>query len=390
MRKFSGLILTLALIVAGCGGSGMSSSTTSSSPVQTVAGTMTLVIPNPSPPQARERQAISPAAMSVRVSVPGQPDQIINLTSSNCTTTPAGRTCVLNVNLPLGTPTVTITMYDGLNGTGNILGTQMQTITVTPSGFQNNTVTINGNIASIVVNATGTFILGQASSGKVTVTASDASGNVINGPGNYNNPINLTSSDSNFTLSSAQVTAPGQSVTLSYSGGTTTGSTINASSTGVTAITPAKVTVSAPTPTPSPTPSPTPTVSPTPSPSPTPTTTPVPTPTPTLGPVSLNPSSMFFQTFRQTMTSQAMQGGNASNTFSVSGMSCSSGANFSISVSGGTITVTNLNTSAAYCYFYIKGLGNGCGSTADLYVNFGNSSSDDDLRRTAGKRPAWC
>ena len=71
---------------------------------------------------------------------------------------------------------------------------------------------------------------GKPASIGVSVTAQDAEGNTITGPGTYSNPITLADSDSSGTtkLSTTTVTSPSTLVSLSYSGGALSSAGLNA------------------------------------------------------------------------------------------------------------------------------------------------------------------
>lgn len=144
-------------------------------------------------------------------------------TSPNCIaaapTTPL--VCTIGLNAPAGNDSFTLTMYQGLNGSGNVLSTA--TVSAQISSTQTTTipVTLSGVIATVDVTVTnGNNIIpgGFATSLPVIVTAKDASGAAIVGPGNYTTPITLTNADTSgvTTLSTTSVTSPGTAVTLAY------------------------------------------------------------------------------------------------------------------------------------------------------------------------------
>src|SRR5262249_58494553 len=125
----------------------------------------------------------------------------------------------VTVQAPSGTVRFTLTLYDGLNATGNILSTGSATQTVSGGGFSVSVTTL-GRIAKIalaIAPAGVTFYVGIPATATLTASASDSDGNVI--VGTYESPIALSASTSGaFTLSGTSFTASGQTITLTYSG----------------------------------------------------------------------------------------------------------------------------------------------------------------------------
>ena len=219
--------LWLTACLAACGGGGGSTQAPSPSHASsTYTGNATLSIPlRPAQSQARQAQFISPAASSVGISINGATATFadISSTSALCTTT-AGtnptRTCTVPLSAPAGNDTFVFTFYQGANGTGNSLGSGSASTNVSAPGFSL-AVTVNGTVASIaisVTNGNNQIPGGYATSLPVVVTAMDASGATIIGPGNYTNPITLTNADTSgvTTLSTTTVTSPATAVTLAY------------------------------------------------------------------------------------------------------------------------------------------------------------------------------
>ncbi len=220
--------LTLIAALAACGGGGGSPS---SVPAQARAsasysGNATLSIPlRPAQAAARQAQFISPAASSVGISVNGATATYadVSSTSTLCTTTTgtaAARTCTVPLSAPAGTDTFVFTFYQGATGTGNTLGVGTASMAISTPNFSL-PVTVNGTVASIAVSVTdGANVIpgGYATSLPVVVTAKDASGAIIIGPGDYTNPITLTNADTSgvTALSTVTVTSPATAVTLTY------------------------------------------------------------------------------------------------------------------------------------------------------------------------------
>ncbi|MBV8600945.1 MAG: hypothetical protein JO359_05190, partial [Candidatus Eremiobacteraeota bacterium] len=125
--------------------------------------------------------------------------------------------------------------------------------------------TVNGNVASVVVSIvfspgapSPSFVVGQTNAANVVVTAKDADGNVITGPGVYNQPITITNSDTTgaFTIQgSPTITGPGtQQVLLQYNGKAVSNVVIGATAGSGVTVTPAVIFGGSSTATPSPAP----------------------------------------------------------------------------------------------------------------------------------------
>ncbi len=188
---------------------------------------------------AMRSQYISPSTQSLAVTVGGEPTVVANLTPSSPNCVPASGpnplTCTVTVTAPVGTDTFTVTMYDGLNASGNVLSKGSVTANVVANQTTPVNVVTGGTVCSIQVTL-GNPAPPQGTSATipVTVTVRDAAGNVIIAPGSYSAPIALQDSDATYTsLSTTSVTSPGQSVTLAYNGGPLTTATISASSAGI-------------------------------------------------------------------------------------------------------------------------------------------------------------
>ncbi len=183
---------------------------------------------------------ISPSTQSLAVSVGGESSTVVaNLTPSSPGCVPATGstplTCTVTVTAPVGSDTFTVTMYDGLNASGNVLSKGSVTANVSANQTTPIHVVTNGTVCAISVTlGNPSPPQGTAATIPVTVAVYDAAGNVIIAPGSYSAPIALSDSDSKYTtLSTATVTAPGQPVTLAYTGGPLATATISASSPGI-------------------------------------------------------------------------------------------------------------------------------------------------------------
>jgi len=241
VRKQTVIVYALvasAAVFVGCsggGGSGSSVPTTGGNvPSQTQAtgrATFSLTIPAATSASASNRnpQYISSNTQSMSVAVgtgtatPGAP-VVSNLTpgSPGCTAGAAGgTTCTVTIAAPIGSDTFVVTLYSGTNGSGSILSTGTIAGTVAAATANTFPLTLGGTVAAITVSVTnGNNVIpgGYATTLPVVVTAKDASGATIIGPGNYSNPITLANADTSgiTALSTTTVTSPGTTVTLAY------------------------------------------------------------------------------------------------------------------------------------------------------------------------------
>jgi hypothetical protein len=232
-------ILVCCIALSGCGGGGGSSAPAPHVAASQQSGSVVLAIPSAVPAStARSAKYISPSALSIAIAVSGGATTVadISVSSPNCTTTQTGRSCTIPLVAPAGHDTFTFTQYAGANATGAVLGTGTAALNVVAGTPFVLAATLNGTVGSIAL-ALGTIPpAGTPGSTTLTVTAEDAAGNVIIGPGNYSSPITLTVTDSTgqTTLSSSTVTGPSSTpITVNYAGGTGTNATITASSTGI-------------------------------------------------------------------------------------------------------------------------------------------------------------
>lgn len=225
---------------------------------------MQIIVPAASTSSHNRRPAgVSPAASSISITVTGiAAPQIadISATSPNCTVSPAGRTCTIPVQAPVGSDIFTVTIFDGPNATGNQLSTGTAPTTVVPGLPFSVTISLSGIIKSLqfvlgnsgngaspspgppggpgTTNFSNSSIgppVGQAGSVVGTVAALDASGNYIVGA--YNTTVTISSSDPSVTIVPGTLTGSGP-LTFSYNGVGTNPITITASA-AATASTPA-------------------------------------------------------------------------------------------------------------------------------------------------------
>lgn len=171
----------------------------------------------------------STASASIQVSPAGGTPQTpvtLSCSSASCSTT---------LQAPVGTDQFTVKLYDGANGTGNVLSQGTATQTVVAGATNTLSVTFAGVVAKINLALAQSTISAAGTVG-LTVTALDAANQTIIGTDAYTNPITLTDTDASGTtsLSATSVTSPATTVTLTYTGGAAfTSAAIGAAAPGV-------------------------------------------------------------------------------------------------------------------------------------------------------------
>jgi hypothetical protein len=245
------LVVAALLVLSACGGGGGSAALPSTGGSQATQNTapanMVITIPPLSQQNKHFRpNYISAATQSMTVGLVSggstTPLATVNLTtgSSNCTTpSGGGLQCTVTVNAPYGTDTFAVATYPQTNGAGTALSIGEVQVTITKGGTTP-TVSLDLNgvpVAVALVLGQSELPVGNAGSTAVIVQATDASGNLIIGPGLFSTPISLAVTGDTYhtlSLSGSSVTSPGQVVTLDYNGGTNVGSTITPSGSGMT------------------------------------------------------------------------------------------------------------------------------------------------------------
>lgn len=229
-------LVALAAVVA-CGGGGGGGQANLPVAAKQSQAVFTVTVPSATGTSSTQRSPkfVSPNTQSITIalasttltSTSGGAGVLItaNLTPTSPNCTPAAGsvplTCTIGVNAPAGNDTFALTMYQGLNGTGNVLSSAIVSAQISATETTTVPVTLSGVISSVDVTVTnGNNVVpgGFATSLPVVVTAKDASGAAIVGPGNYASPITLTNADTSgvTTLSTTNVTSPATSVTLAY------------------------------------------------------------------------------------------------------------------------------------------------------------------------------
>ncbi len=133
-------------------------------------------------------------------------------TGGGCTTdtnNSGNYVCTLNAQFPPGSDTVSLTTYDGLNATGNVLSEGTATVTITAGTANALSLTLDANVGGATIGApSNAFVDGSVDTGfsvvgaapqSFTLSLTDPSGAKIVEPGL---PVaNVTSGDSTFTVS---------------------------------------------------------------------------------------------------------------------------------------------------------------------------------------------
>ncbi len=211
----AGVALSLAL--AGCGGGaggagGAAALPGAGSAPPTADARVVITIPQRSATSAGSRAPayVSPSTQSLTVAVDGGTPTAQNLTPSSPNCSVGGPlsalTCTVPIAVTAGSHAFTFTTYDGLGGTGNALSTNAVTQTIAANQTNSINVTLAGVPASLQVNALGGGSVGGSVSGSIasglqlagilsmpfSVTALDADGNFIIGPGAPTLAVSIT------------------------------------------------------------------------------------------------------------------------------------------------------------------------------------------------------
>lgn len=237
--------------LAACGGG--SGTAPGTSQRQTAQATFSIVIPSQSGASSHRRtpqdvpadtQSIEIVITAVNGSPPPQGIQTtftatLNKSNPDCTQSSGGLSCMIPVQVPIGSVTFAVTLYSTTNETGspiasatttsNIVAGQANIVTITP-------ILTNGSIVLSLSNPSP--MAGSAASITISVSEEDTGGATI--VGQYANPITLTDSDKsgatailvNGTAGSTVANST-DTVTLSYGGLAIVPATISATATNL-------------------------------------------------------------------------------------------------------------------------------------------------------------
>ena len=241
MRRNSALIVSAIVLLAGCGGGGgatapqVHTSPAAAAQNQSVAVTFSIAVPTKAGAALRRVPAyVSASTQSASLSV----------THGGTTGTPVtvncASTCTGTLTSPVGSDTFAVNLYSSTNGGGSLLSTGTLTQTIVANTANAVNVTFNGVVATLAVSLGASGAAGTSATIPLSVSAVDAAGNTIVGPGVYVNSdgtpltISLANSDTaNATaLSQSSFSAPATGVTLNYTGLAIAPATLTASAPG--------------------------------------------------------------------------------------------------------------------------------------------------------------
>jgi hypothetical protein len=228
MARFC-VVFGCLIAFAGCAGAGNSLPSLTRTPSQAAStgARLQITIPRTTGTTAFARRPayISPATQSATLdilqngtAVSGYPQTVgLTPTSTGCSSSLASTVCTLNFDLAAGNYALTMTTYDGANGSGNVLSAA-QSVPFTVLAGQNNTVTVTlGGVPTSVAFITGSAALaGSAQAGyqldygatgvNLSVFGLDADGNVILGPGAPT--VSVTSSSTQVHVTGPSTASP--------------------------------------------------------------------------------------------------------------------------------------------------------------------------------------
>ena len=202
------------------------SKTAPPAPVKTVSVAFRIVPSTVTSSSTRRPRYVSIGTQSVTIAVSSE-GVATTTTIINC----AIHTCSGNVDAPVALDTFTVKLYDNPDGHGNLLSAGSATQTI----VQNQANSVNITFDAIVAHATvalpnPTPLIGAPLTQTVTVTAVDAGGFTVVGPGVFDRPIvlNLTDPSGATSLSQTTLASPNDTVTLSYNGAAKVVATVTA------------------------------------------------------------------------------------------------------------------------------------------------------------------
>ncbi|HEY8322008.1 MAG TPA: hypothetical protein VIG46_09505 [Candidatus Baltobacteraceae bacterium] len=217
--------------------------------------TLTIAIPLPAAPGSSDRHPayVSPSTTTLRVQVntvngvapPAWVPADIStplVVGGNCSVSGGTKTCTVPVAAPAGVVNYTFTAGDGTNALSRLTTDE----TMVQGTVNAVSVTLRGIVKTVAVSG-ATLVANAPPSGNseiLSVSASDADGNTIVSPGNYDSPIGLTLGDATASTAltvngggpgtTAVVNAPSDVVRLSYAGRATNPFAIAASGSVIT------------------------------------------------------------------------------------------------------------------------------------------------------------
>jgi len=234
------VFLTSTFMLAACGGQNSSFSTPATMPIPATSpknvgvASITIRVPARATSVSARRPAyVSASTQSLVIAVDGVNGTPVNLTtgSPNCmaatSTTPL--TCTAQIPVSAGSHTFAFTTFDATGGTGHQLSTASLTKMIVANTLNSLSVVLTGIPVAIQVSgpAGSTGIVGNQTNGlqflattqqTITVTASDAGGNVIIGPGAPTLTANVSGPSANSGITAAAVAGSANQFTVSSTG----------------------------------------------------------------------------------------------------------------------------------------------------------------------------
>ena len=206
--------VAFATLLVNCGGGGQATSPTPSQNATAAQRvTVTINIPGRTKSGQRNVKYVGAGTQSAVFTVTPAGATASPSVTSNCTSV-----CQATLAVFPGSNTFAVSLYDGTNGGGSLLSSGSTTQTIV-AGINNVNLTFNGVPALVTMAFSPTSLIsGTPATSNLTVTVLDADNNAIVAPGNYSDPITLSSGQSYVTVSPTTLTAPGQTVTVTYDG----------------------------------------------------------------------------------------------------------------------------------------------------------------------------
>jgi hypothetical protein len=185
------LAIALALTLASCGGGGSApnaaiapagpATSGSTADVRVIVNVPRGTLPSSS---GRAPQYVSQGTASISATVGG-------ITTTAPCVTPA-TTCSVDIAAPLGSDTFSISLFDS---SLVLLSTGSTTVTIVPNIVNTIPVTFNGVVSTLTVTLSpGSITVGAPAFTALSIVAKDPNGFTIIQPGNYTQPIVVTSS----------------------------------------------------------------------------------------------------------------------------------------------------------------------------------------------------
>jgi hypothetical protein len=262
--KSRAFAIAALFLLAGCGGGGSSPATSpapnnpqSGGTPQSVNMTISFPIGAKASSSKRAPQYVSPNTAQIRVVVNtvngGAPPSWVPANSVtpiiyspsanfNCSVSGGTATCTIPAPAPPGNVNYTVSAED--SGGAHVLARHTQNVVIVQGTNNTPTITLNGVVATVNLSLPALTANTSQSGATVTWSALDATGAQIVGGATFDNAITITDGDAtgqtNITAnggtygSTAQLTKPGDTLTMNYTGQADNPFSLTASGTGIT------------------------------------------------------------------------------------------------------------------------------------------------------------